>query len=334
MRRTAAALAPMLMLTACVGEAVSVPSATPAQPSLQCASPRAGRTTFTDGAGTCMPVATLASYRCEAGRPPAIVRFAGGSAERRYLGGRFAVPVPSLPSGFTLLGRSAGTSVYSRRERPGWLWVREGHGVTRWLALPRRSPWAPARAGAATSASPHVFFIGDSITDGAAPFLAPALPRWEVGIDAVIGRSSAGGLPPARAQGALARAPGQGGIEPAPDAVVVELGTNDQDVEVFRSNVRQILTELDAVPLVLWQTVHGPTPTRGRVNHAIVDLMSATPRGAVADWHAFAADEVLGSDGIHPRPEHEGLMAELVGPLLESWREAIEGEGATSCLPV
>jgi len=223
--------------------------------------------------------------------------------------------VKALPLGARLIGVEGGTKVYDLPLDLGPIWVQDGTELTRWLALPKGVPWA--------GRAPSVFFIGDSITEGAQPFLTSALPDWTTGFDAVVGRGSDSGISPALAQATS---------DPPPDVVVVELGTNDAAPDAFAANAQEILSSLRDVPLVLWQTVRSPAAAVPQINGAIHRLAAASANTAVADWHAFAAADILGSDGVHPLAEHEGAMADLIAPILRVWREAVEGMGAASCI--
>ena len=223
--------------------------------------------------------------------------------------------VKALPDGARSVGTQGAIGVYDRPGDPSSIWVDDGTEVTRWLALPTSVPWA--------GRAPSAFFIGDSITDGAQPFIEAALPDWTTGFDAVVGRGSNSGVAPAEAQAA---------IVPPPDVVVVELGTNDAAPDVFRQDAHQILSALKDEPLVVWQTVHAPAEVVPEINATIHHLAGPFTDTAIADWHTFATDDILGSDGVHPLAEHEGAMADLVAPLLRGWREAVEGVGATSCI--
>ena len=43
-------------------------------------------------------------------------------------------------------------------------------------------------------------------------------------------------------------------------------------------------------------------------------------------------DDMLVSDGVHPQTQYEDAMANLITPILDGWRAAVEGRGATACL--
>jgi GDSL-like Lipase/Acylhydrolase family len=319
MRRAVVMLVSVLTLTSCLGEPVNVhKGAAPApSPGVGCSEgPVLGRISFTDPDGRCVPETVLEMVQCDLDQPELIVRWAGTDHERRYLGGPYRVAVRDVPEGAEVIGNAAsGHLVFAKPGEPNWVWVQDPMGVSRWLALPQGVPWE--------GRAPSAFFIGDSITDGAQTYISAALPDWTTGFDAVIGRPSSGGVTPAETQGQT---------DPPPDAVVVELGTNDQASDAFRQNAIAILDALRAVPVVVWQTAHGPMETIPPIDAAIRDVVTRYPNTVVADWNTYVTDAMLTSDGVHPLSNHEGAMANLQAPILDTWRAAVEGRGATSCL--
>ena len=257
----------------------------------------------------CVPASELFGFRCSPGDPPVIEIRADGVTER-FVGGRFALPVASLPEGTAPVGEGAGMQIYTVAENAALLYVGEGDGVTRWLRLPRRRVSDP----------PTAYVIGDSIADGASPFISEALADWSIGYDTFIGRGT---------NSALTIAAGLG-ID-RPDVVVVELGTNDSDPVSFRENAVAIMSSLRRVPLVVWQTAHGPLVNIPGVNVHIRGLMPAYPNTLIADWDSFVNDEDLIADGVHPAPDRQDLMSRLVAPMLTRWLEVASGAGAVSC---
>lgn len=319
MRRPVVMLVAVLALTSCLGSRVDIPPAASPAPSAAstCDENLAlGSITFTGTDGRCVPSTDLQMVRCDLDLSEVMVRGAGTDHERRFLGGPYRVAVNGVPPGVKPIATlSTGLTVFAQPGAPDWLWVQDALGISRWLALPKGVPWE--------GRDPSVAFIGDSITDGASPFLTAALPGWTAGFDAEIGRPSSGGVTPA---GTVAAA------DPPPDAAIVELGTNDNAPETFRANVEEILSQLYATPLVIWQTAHGPMDTIPQINAIIREAVTRYPTTAIADWNKFVTPDMLVSDGVHPRTEHEGAMASLEAPLLDAWRAAVEGRGATGCL--
>jgi len=257
----------------------------------------------------CVPPTDLVGFRCAPDAPPVIERTVDGITDR-FVGGRFAVPVDALPAEAVPIGEGADMQVYAVPGDPFLLYVGEGESVARWLRLPRRAVGNP----------PTAYVIGDSIADGAEPFIVDALPGWNVGFDAVIGRGTDSAIATATAQG-IAR----------PDVVVLELGTNDADPAAFRENVVTILGLLRRVPLVVLQTAHGPLTNIPGVDTHIRGTAPRYGNTLIADWDAFVDDAELSSDGVHPASGHEDLMARLIAPMLLRWLDAATGGQATAC---
>ncbi|MGZ5128320.1 MAG: SGNH/GDSL hydrolase family protein [Actinomycetota bacterium] len=303
--RTAAVVTIVASLSACLGREVPVPQALPAgTPAVTACGGPPGSVPLLDPDGSgCVPVARLSVWTCEGTGAAPFARHTVDGRPHRYLGGRFAVPVPAPPASAELIGATGDTEVFADPADTRWLWVRREGATARWLALPDRAPEDPADA----------FFIGDSITDGASLFFPAALPGWVTGFDAVPGRGSASGVTPAAEQAVLGH-----------DAVVVELGTNDQDLEGFRAAAGAILTSLADVPFVLWQTVKGPPDIvlQHDVNRVIRDLARTYPNVSLVDWAGRVKDDELSSDGVHPNAEHLDLMVTLVAPQLNEWLAA------------
>lgn len=300
--RAAGVLTIAVAMSACLGREVPVPQALPAgTPEVTACGGPPGSVPLLDPDGSgCVPIPRLSMWTCEGSGAPPFARHSVDGRPHRYLGGRFSVPVPDPPASAELIGATGDIEVFADPTDVRWLWVRTDGATARWLALPDRAPEDP----------PDVFFIGDSITDGASIFFPAALPGWVTGFDAVPGRGSVSGVTPAATQGALGH-----------DVVVVELGTNDQDLEGFKANAEAILASLADVPLVLWQTVKGPPEVvmQQDVNRVIRDLARTYPNVSIVDWAARVKDDQLSTDGVHPNTEHLDLMAQLVAPELNTW---------------
>lgn len=262
-------------------------------------------TVFQGPDGTCIARERLVGFRCD-GAAPLVVFDAATAAERRFLGGAFAVPVPSLPEAAEVIGVGDGGELVTVRDEPRWLYTVRGASIERWLALPDAMT---------LGSTPRAFMLGDSILDGGAADMSLSLPEWTLEIDASNGRSSG--------EGALITESRVADDE----VVVVELGTNDRDPDAFRANARRILSALGDVPLVLWQTVDGPPEVveADGVNAQIVELAGHRPNVAIADWANDVSDEFL-FDGVHPDPEHQDAMARLVSPLVRSWWRSVTAD--------
>jgi hypothetical protein len=288
--------------------------------------------------GTCRAGDALVLYRCSPSAFP-VLRSASRKGAVEFLGGPFAVRVERLPANVRFVGKGDGVDVLvadptaptpaSQSSPPPpdastagagtgvvaqpLVYVRREGVTERWLRLPRRR---------ALDDQPTAWLIGDSILDGGRKEVGAALADWDLTLDAEVGRPSSEGL-------ALAETAVDGGA----DVVLVELGTNDSFPIEFRSDLIQILDSLREVPLVLWQTTRGPedVPSIPAVNQAIREVTPTYPNVAIADWESFVPAEAVQVDGIHPDPGFESLESELLLPMLSGWRDAVSGEGATSC---
>jgi hypothetical protein len=252
--------------------------------------------------GECIPRDEVVGYRCE-GVDPIVVFDAGSEAERRFVGGQFTVPVPRLPDGAEVVGVGDGAQLVTVPDGPRWLYTVRGSSVWRWLALPP--------AGTLAAEPPRAFMLGDSLLDGGAPALLAALPDWTIEVDALNGRGSDSGATIAEARV----------IED--QAVVVELGTNDRNVDVFVDNAKRILAAFREAPLVLWQNVQGPPDVvpAEEINAAIEAAAGRRTNASVADWDTAVPEEVL-FDGVHPDGDHQDALANLIAPMLLRWRSA------------
>ena len=273
--------------------------------------PETGTPLIRTGSDGCTDVAATLS-RC-APRLDPLLTFSGVNG-RRYLGGRFAVPVRALPSDAPLVGRAGDLEVYREPGLGGRLYVADAEGISRWLALPGQRRVAPV----------SLSVIGDSISLGSATAIVDALPEWSTSIDAEVGRGTESGVPIAASVAAS---------EPGPTAVVVELGTNDENLDTFVTSARSILRSLRGEPLVVWIAPHAPFPITPDVRAAISHLIGRTSNGVVEDWDAAVPLDALSSDGVHLLPDRVEVFADFVARELRAWRMAVAGSGATSCAP-
>jgi hypothetical protein len=252
--------------------------------------------------GRCIPRTRVVGYRCE-GADPLVVLDAGTPDERRFLGGRFTVPVPALPAGAEVLGVGDGAQLVAVPDEPRRLYTVRGSSIGRWLAVPDAGKVAQP---------PAAFMLGDSLLDGGAPGLLTALAEWTIQVDALNGRGAASGAAIAEAR------------TTEDDVVLVELGTNDTSVEAFGASADRILQAFRAAPLVIWQNVEGPPDVvpADEINAEIERLAGRRPNVAIADWDDTVPEEYL-FDGVHPDPDHQDAMAELIAPMLMTWLQAV-----------
>jgi hypothetical protein len=258
--------------------------------------------------GTCAPLHTAFAYRCDPAQP-AVAVVDDGRGIRRFLGGSYAVPVTSLPAQAFGVGVTGFGALYQDPSDPRYLWVEADGLVSRWLALPNRNKLADPVT---------VQMIGDSILDGGQLPVTEGLPSWQTSIDAVVGRSSDG-----------ANAAAQALLPPAADAVVIEIGVNDQSADTLASNAQLIIDALGSTRMLVWLTAHGPDATVPAVNQAIVETMAQVPNATVLDWNRLVPLDALDSDGVHPNDPT--VLASILDPFLQTWRDAVEGRGPTAC---
>lgn len=338
-----------LVLAACDATApgpqpLDPPPSPSSEPADDCSATAVGRATVTrfEVEGACVSGNVLVLYRCRPGAEP-VLRVSSSEGAALFLGGRFAVPVRSLPANVRFAGSAGETEVLiadpllpapsptapasasgeaspttspgapPRLEPEPLVYVRSDGVTERWLRLEgKRDP----------SHLPVVWAIGDSILDAGRDLVEERLVTWDLTLDAEVGRSSSSAPEIAHAA-----------VEGRPDVVVVELGTNDSSAPVFREHLIETLEILAGVPLVLWQTSRGPADdtTIPAVNDTIREVAAAYPNVSIADWEAFVPEEAVRTDGIHPDEDFLHLEADLLVPLLRQWRGALTRDGATSC---
>ena len=259
--------------------------------------------------GTCVPPGAAVVYRCDPSLDPVAVLDLGDDP-RRFLGGAFAVPLTELPADARRIGVAAVGRIYEVPTVPPMLVVEAAGGYERWLALPEAPFVGPSPAG---------MVIGDSIADGASLMLEERLPSWTLTIDAEIGRASYHGAVIAEE------------MEGVPDAVVFELGVNDTSADTFSANAARAVDAVGDADLVVWVTAHGPGSETDGVNRAVVATMGGLSNGLVADWDRSVPPEALSSDGVHLLDGSGVVFADFLAPLLETWRQAVDGHGPDRC---
>jgi hypothetical protein len=304
----------LFVLSACsrgADAAPAVPSAAETDSATACAGvpPETGTPLIRTGSDGCTDLAAVLS-RC-APRLAPVLTFVG-THDRRYVGGRFAVAVRSLPGEAAYLGRAGDLEIYREPGLGGRVFVADASGTSRWLELP-----GPGRVTPATAS-----VIGDSIALGSAQEIVSTLPEWSTSIDAEIGRATDAGIPLASVVAST-----------SPSAVVVELGTNDQNPEAFIASARTILRSLNDEPLVVWISPHAPFEVTTEVRAAIDRLVARTSNAVVADWDAAVPPDALSTDDVHLLPDRVDVFADFVARDLRTWRMAVTGSGATACAP-
>ena len=64
------------------------------------------------------------------------------------------------------------------------------------------------------------------------------------------------------------------------------------------------------------------------VNEAIVSAMGSIPNGTVLDWDRLVPLDALSSDGVHPDAGQQDVLASILAPFLQTWRDAVLRRGA------
>ena len=261
---------------------------------------------------SCVDPASAVVVRCDPALDPIAILDAGTDDERVFLGGSFAVPVDEVPQRAAAIGFGPTGRYYLSQDDDRLLYLESGADAERWLALAR------ARQ---VEEPPTSLMVGDSILEGSATQLTDALAAWSLSIDAVVGRASGGGIP--IVEGALS----------TPDVALLELGTNDHDPAVFRTNVDRILAApaVAEADLIVWVTAHNPEAATLAVNREIVSAISLLPNATVADWDRAVPPDALDGDGVHLAPGNESVFAEFLAPVLETWRAAVHHRGPARC---
>jgi hypothetical protein len=254
---------------------------------------------------------------------PGLVACAGNSAAESGPSGTVE-HVGELPDRF-LVPSAAGTvpTVPTARVTPASTVADTvGEGTRRGATEPTAA--AVTAAGSSTPAEPARFadeaagnrllVIGDSISASIGPAfdnqLCDDLGRrgWFVGVDAVEGRDSAGGLEAVQRQ--------LGGAQ-VWDAAIVNLGSNYRgDPVAYATDLRRMLDLLRPRPVI----VVTATEWQGRVaevNYVIRELTRGREGVWVLEWseRTRADDSLLDDDGLHVTDAGGDLLASLLGDL-------------------
>jgi lysophospholipase L1-like esterase len=181
------------------------------------------------------------------------------------------------------------------------------------FALVRRGSQDPPR-------SRFVPVIGDSITVLSAGELSAALGRYHPDIHAVFGQRIDQMLPTLVAS-----------LERRPDAVVVNLGTNDAlqagTGPDWHRGFARMIDLIDRTPCAVVTTIStfvdrpasGPV-VASDINRAIADAAAAHPTIHVLDWnarlHAHGGQALVVADGIHPSAAGKMTLAAMTRRVL------------------
>jgi hypothetical protein len=254
--------------------------------------------------GACVPERSLVEFTCGPGAAPALQ--AGG---RELLGRDWTEPASMNGTAIVVRGTGPkGTSVDSNAG--SWLVV-HGNRLRRLLTLP------PVES---LPRQPQVLAIGDSVMLDARTGLERALHGWKVDVEAEVGDTTFVGLRVAAAQ-----------RDRTGEVVIVELGTNESDVQGFAERATQMLEDLSGAGLVIWLTVRSPKSYAPAINDAIRTVVSRFPNAVLADWNRVAPPGGFIGDGVHLNERGIRAMVRLLAPTAKRWRTAAEGRGPLSC---
>jgi lysophospholipase L1-like esterase len=153
-----------------------------------------------------------------------------------------------------------------------------------------------------------VLDVGDSLSVGAAPFLAQQLRGYRIdGYRRVGLRSDEAALRVARAR------------SPLPRVVVVSAGTNDDphEVAVFSRSVAEVLATVGGARCVVWPSIVRPPVlglTYARLNRTLARAAARHPNLVVVDWVGMVRRHPvwLRGDGVHASSAGYRARAEAI----------------------
>ena len=179
--------------------------------------------------------------------------------------------------------------------------------------IPTTTTTIPTTTTLAPVTANRVFVLGDSVLLGAVKEIPPALPGWQVIVDAKVSRFLNQGTEVMRARRAEI---GDGGV------VVIQQGNNYLgSAPQFREHIDQAMAVLAGVPKVVWITVAEFKPSRADVNREILAAAERYPNIVLADWNGLWRTNPRGftsRDGLHlTRPgaaAFAAMIAQAIGP--------------------
>jgi hypothetical protein len=193
-------------------------------------------------------------------------------------------------------------------------------------AAPERSPSVSVPAGliAGITASSvpalvtpidnRVFVVGDSVMQGASPYLPDLMPDWSLIIDTKVGRFLD------EAIRVLDRR-----REEIADIAVLNLGNNYGGDEItFAAEVEKALDTLAGVRHVIWVNAAEFTADRAEVNQVLRDAATRHPNLVIVDWNSWWAQRrsFTTGDRLHLTEEGARAYATLVALAVRQVTEA------------
>lgn len=167
----------------------------------------------------------------------------------------------------------------------------------------------PDRGGPARATGGTVALVGDSLNVGVEPYLAEALPGFDVIANDRVGRQTREGIEEIE----------QGRARLAPH-VVVSLGTNDPPAEVdaFRDDVARVTSLVGPGRCLVWATIWREGAPNDAFNEILRDAAAANRRMRLVEWAEMvqAQPDLLAADRLHGSVtgyrERAGAIADAV----------------------
>lgn len=193
-------------------------------------------------------------------------------------------------------------------------------------AAPERSPSVSVPAGLiegitassvpalVTPIDNRVFVVGDSVMQGASPYLPDLMPNWSLIIDTKVGRFLD------EAIRVIDRR-----REEIADIAVLNLGNNyGGDEATFASQVEEALDTLAGVRHVIWVNAAEFTADRAEVNEVLRDAATRHPELVIVDWNSWWAQRrsFTSGDRLHLTEEGARAYATLVALAVRQVTEA------------
>lgn len=155
----------------------------------------------------------------------------------------------------------------------------------------------------------RVFVVGDSVMQGAAPYLSTDLPTWSIIADTKVGRF----LDQANTVIVKRR-------KDIANIAVLNLGNNyDGNQQEFAQQVTTALTDLSGVEHIIWLNVAEFQDDRTQVNAVLQQAAATHPNLTVVDWNSWwAANRAFtGADHLHLTDEGAHAYAALVAAAVQ-----------------
>ena len=162
----------------------------------------------------------------------------------------------------------------------------------------------PAARPVTHSIDNRVFIVGDSVMQGASPYLAASPDGWSLTIDTKVGRFID------EANAVIGKRRSKIG-----QIAVLNLGNNyGGDQAAFAASVETSLTLLSGVEHVIWVNAAEFQSDRSEVNQVLTDAARRHPNLTIVDWNTWWSEhrEFTGGDHLHLTPDGAKAYASLV----------------------